>query len=719
LIVSDDYEIKSEFLENYKYASDYWAPLIQDAQVYTLAAAGYTWSDKERTKFKQENREPIEFNITRRPLSFFSGYLRDNINQVIYSPVEGSDDKTADQLTKLSYHVWDKGCGYDKFLGSCDEALKSGIALCGVQMDYSKDFVNGDIGFFTRTYNSFYLDPTFEDIGLRDCSFAITRDLVDKEYAKQLLPFVDQEQLDEIVYSYSDNKFMAYHPNFTSLTRRRGLIAYDQYYKMKSKSVKYLIDLDTGFYRELTDLPKDDMERLKMGIGRFESMRNDPDFTENMHDIPNLEIRDVERPHVELNIMLNGELAYSGIDRTGVTERYPFVPILCYFEPSIWQPSLRIQGISASNWSAQRQFNKRHMKILDMMDTVISTGFKYLIGSVPDPSDMQQSGQNRLIGVSPDAPQGLDSVQELKGSGGDPALMEYQKILNELTLELSNINESTLGADEGGNTQVSGRLAQVRIAQGLMGNRKIFDNIEISQKHLGTIILEVIQNKYPAGKVERLIAEEPTPQFYDEEFEQYDSVVKQGIRSQSQRDAYYYELLTLKRDQIVDVPESEIIKALSMSGISDLKESIEEREKQAQEQQEKVNAQEVAALELVNSQKIANLSLSKEREARVLADIGLAQERSSEASSNLADATLARAKTMVEIDSLKEERLIKLYAFMEQLHAEEKAAEQEEEEKSAEKANNIRVSNDIKGEETPLNKQQEVAQAPSLQLPEV
>ena len=156
-----------------------------------------------------------------------------------------------------------------------------------------------------------------------------------------------------------------------------------------------------------------------------------------------------------------------------------------------------------------------------------------------------------------------------------------------------------------------------------------------------------------------------------------------------------------------------------MSGISDLKESIEEREKQAQEQQEKVNAQEVAALELVNSQKIANLSLSKEREARVLADIGLAQERSSEATSNLADAALARAKTMVEIDSLNEERLLKLYAFMEQLHAEETALEQEEEQANAEKANNIRVSNDIKGEETPLNKQQEVAQAPSLQLPEV
>ena len=669
--MSESHDIRSEFQENYKYASDYWSPYVKDAQVYTLAAAGYTWDDKERRKFKQEGREALEFNITRRPLSYFSGYLRDNINQIVYSPVEGSDDETADQLTKLSYHIWDKGCGYDKFLSACDEGLKSGIALCGVQMDYSRDFVNGDISFYTRTYNSFYLDPTFEDIGLKDCSFAITRDLVDKDYAKQLLPFLDPKELDDIVYSYSDNKFMAYHPNFTSLTRRRGLVAYDQYYKMKSQDIKYLVDIDTGFYRDISDLPKEEEEMLKVGIGRFESMRNDPDFAENIQDIPNLDIRTVARPFVELNIMLNGELAYTGIDRTGITERYPFVPILCYFEPSIWQPSLRIQGIASTTWSAQRQFNKRHMKILDMMDTVISTGYKYLIGSVPDPSDMQQSGQNRLIGVSAEAPQGLDSVQELKGTGGDPALMEYQKILNDLSLELANINESTLGTDEKGDDQISGKLAQTRIAQGLIANRKIFDNIEISQRHLGNIVLQAIQKQYPPGKVERIIAETPTQQFYDDEFEQYDSVTKESVRSQSQRDAYYYELVNLKREGIVDVPQTEIISALAMSGISDLQKAIEEQEKKAQEQQEKIDAQERMALQLANSQAEANLAMSGERRARIVSDLALSTERISESEENRSQAALARAKTITEIASLEDDRILKVLQFVNMLEQQE------------------------------------------------
>ena len=52
---------------------------------------------------------------------------------------------------------------------------------------------------------------------------------------------------------------------------------------------------------------------------------------------------------------------------------------------------------------------------------------------------------------------------------------------------------------------------------------------------------------------------------------------------------------------------------------------------------------------------------------------------------------------MVEISSLDEDRIMKVYALMEQLHAEEKADELEEEKRNDERANSILVTNDIKG----------------------
>lgn len=671
--MSESYEKRSEFQENYKYARDYWAPFNKDAQVYTLAASGYTWSDDERKALIKEGREPLEFNIIRRPLNFFSGYLRDNINQIIYAPVEGSDQKTADQFTKLSYDIWDKGLGFPTFLDACDEGFKSGMSLCGIQMDYSKDFINGDISFFKRTYNSFYLDPTFESIDLKDCSFAITRDLIDKQFAKQLIPFVDPKQIDEIQTGYRDDKFMQYHPEFSTFSRKRNLLAYDQYYKRITKTRQFLVDMKSNYYRDITDLSKEEKDKLKLGIKRFKQMRQDAEVLGvDENEIPEIEIRSVERGFVELTIFLNGVDVYTGEDKTGINHTYPFVPIICYMEPSIWMPSQRIQGIAASNWSAQRQFNKRHMKIIDMMDSTISTGFKYILGAVPDPTDMQQSGQNKLIGVTlENNPLGLAAVEELRGGNANPGLIEYQQILDQLTLTLSNVTESTMGIDEKGNTQISGRLAQVRIAQGLRGNRKIFDNVETSQQVLGGLVLKAIQANYPPGKVERILAETPTDQFYDQEFEQYDAVIKEGVRSKSQKDAYYYELVNLKKEEIVDVPQSEIVKALSMAGLSDLEEAIAAQDEQKAKQQAKIDEQEVMQLQLANAQKEQMIALAQERRARVVADLSLAAERSSEAEENRAQAALARAKTITEIAQMQDDRILQVLEFVNMLEQQE------------------------------------------------
>jgi hypothetical protein len=669
-----DRDIEREFLENYKYAHDYFTPFNQDAKVYTLAQSGYTWADSERKKLSAEGREALEFNIMRRPLQFYSGYLRDNLKSVVISPFEGSDRKTADQLSEISSYVWDKSDGYPIFINSAVESFKSGLNLCGIRMDYSKDFVNGDIALYSRTYNSFFLDPTFERIDLKDCGFGIMRDLVNKSEAKMLLPFVDPNFIDDLQSSPWDDKFMSYHPNFTNLSKNRNLVAYDQYYRRTSRTRKMLIDLRSGFFRDITDIDKDELKQLQRGIARLNSLfRDSEDFDIDRRDIPRVEIRDVERPYIELCVLLNGKKVYSGDDKTGIVEDFPFAPHICYFEPSIWMSNQRFMGISGTQWSMQRQFNKRHMKIIDMMDSTISTGFKYLLGTVPDPQEMQQTGQNKLIGVDPeDNPAGLDAVQELNGGNASPALIEYQKVLDDLSLTLANITESLLGIDEGGNTQVSGRLAEVRVGQGLRSSRGVFDNVEETQRVIGSRILTAIQKNYPPGKVKRILNEEPTEQFYESQFEQYDAILKEGVRSKSQKDAYYYELVNLKRDQIVDVPESEIVRALQMTGMSDLEKAIEERERLKAEQEQKINEQELMLLKLQASQAEANTGLAQERRGRVVSDIALASERASEAEENRAQAALKRAQTITEIASLEEDNKLKVLEFVNMLERQEK-----------------------------------------------
>jgi hypothetical protein len=701
-----DNDIRSEFQDNYRYAHDFWAPFIANAKVYTLAASGYTWSDNELRELSKQGREPLELNIMRRPLQFFSGYLRDNLPSVVVSPVEGSDQNTSDQFTKLQYNVWEKGHGYKTFLDAADECMKSGISLCGIQMDYSRDFINGEISFYKRTYNAFYLDPTFENINLSDCAYLITRDLLDRNMVKGLLPFIDPSVIDNIQLSFRDDKFLSYHPNFTNLARNRNLMAYDQYYRRTTRKRKYLIDDATGFFRDITDIEPNEIQKLKIGIKKIKSLHEVA--AETGSDISNLppilRIETVDRPYIELNIMLNGERVYQGEDKTGIVENFPCVPLVCYMEPSIWMPSQRIQGISSTLWSAQRQFNKRHMKIIDMMDSTISTGFKYLIGSVPDPEEMQQSGQNKLIGVDPEnAPQGLDSVQQLSGGAANPSLVEYQQILDQLTLTLANVNESVLGVDEKGNTQISGRLAEVRIGQGLRSNRKLFDNIEESQLCLGSLVVKCIQSKYNPNKIRRIIGEEPTTQFYEKDFEQYDAVLEEGIRSKSQRNAYYYELVNLKREGIVDVPQDKIVEFLPTVGAGDLQGAIAKQNEQLQQQQQKINQQEQLALKLGNARVEQDLALAQERRARVISDVALGSERASEAEQNRAQAALDRAKTITEIAQMETGRLLEVMEFVRSLEAEEREDREAVDNKIHAQANQINSETEGSSE----NKEQE------------
>lgn len=710
-----DYEIKSEFNERFEYAHKYWTPFLQNALVYTLCAAGKTWSDDERREFEREGREPVEYNITRRPISFFSGYIRDNINQIIYGPVEGSDQKTADQVTKLSYDIWDK-CGYTVFLDACDEMLKSGISLCGIQKTYQNDFINGDLTFFKRTYNSFLLDPTFESIDLSDCGFALLRDLLDIHTIRLLLPDISEKELESLPLANQDDKYRSYRPQFSNYNRHKNIINYDQYYKRTTRDRKFLIDKDNSFSRDITDLTSEENDKLQRTLKKFDEMRSQ-DF-QGIGKIPNVTIKTISRPYIELHILLNGVPVFSGEDSTQITSTYPFAPLLCYLEPSIWSPSLRIQGLGAVNYPVNRQFNKRHMKITDMMDSNISTGYKYLIGSVPDITDLQQAGQNKLIGVDPEhAPAGLDSVQELQGGGTNPALIEYQQILDQLSLTLSNVNESVLGIDEKGNTQISGRLAQVRIAQGLRGNRKILDNVETTQIVLGRILLEAIQKNYPPGKVERILNETPTDQFYDKNFEIFDCVVKQGVRSASQRDAYYYELVNLKREGIVDVPQKTIIKAMAMAGLSDLEKDMEASDEDMAKQKKFIEDQQAMSLELQNAQKEQSIALAQERRARVLADIGLSVERSSEAEQNRSQAALDRARTITEIAKMNDDRLLQVLNYINMIESQEIADREIVDQKIKQDANRINTETEGSAENKQVQQaaQQQVAQQQASQ----
>src|SRR5687768_16549483 len=303
------------FYDAYRTYGVYYAAAYRDLQAY----AGDNSSNLEKTKLDRQNRMILELNKIRRVVNLYSGYERENRTATVCSPVEGSDAKTADQFSDLLYYVYDKSNSDYIISEAFEHSLKTGLAIIGIYMDYSRDKVNGDIKMYWKPFNALMLDPYFTKRDLSDCDQASTRDLLSKEQIKFMLPWVDPSIIDNLPTGIRDNKYqyLGIYRQYNSTYISKNLCTYDQYWKRVNKPQKYLIDMETGVTEEWNG-DREDERQLK----------------EMLKQTPRLQLIHSHKRSVELNIIVSGQLLYSGPDPTGL-DTFPFVPVLLYHEPLI------------------------------------------------------------------------------------------------------------------------------------------------------------------------------------------------------------------------------------------------------------------------------------------------------------------------------------------------------------------------------------------------
>lgn len=638
------------FYDAYRTWGVYYAAAYRDLRAY----AGDNWTNLEKSKLEKQNRMVLELNKIRRVVNLYSGYERENRTATVCTPVEGSDVQTADQFSDVMYYIYDKANADYIISEAFEHSLKTGLAIVGLYMDYSHDKINGDIRMYWKPFNALMLDPYFTKRDLSDCDQASTRDLLSKEQIKAMLPFVDPAIIDNLPTGIRDNKYqyLGVYRQYNSTYIAKNLCTYDQYWKRVNKEQSYLVDMETGVTEEWNGSKEEEKELKK-----------------TLKELPRLQFIRSHKRSIELNIIVSGQLLYSGPDPTGLDD-YPFVPILMYHEPLIDTFELKIQGLVRSVRDAQRQYNRRHSQIIDLMESVINSGWITKNGAVLDPNMLMQAGQGKQIVVN----EGYDinaDIREISPPNIPPGYLQYQDIIDKNIMEIPGASDELLGLSSVGDSQVSGKLAEVRASNGLKGNRGIFDNLEQSKKYLGKLVIECIQKNYSPGKIARIIGEEPTAEFMSGQFEEYDCAIKQAVKTSTQREAYYYQLLQLV-SLGAPIPWDKILEVAPLQGNTKLHEILAQQQEQQQAEQQK--QQEIDEIKKALDMAAINQStaLAEERRARVLSDIGLAKERESEVLQNRAKAFLDNAKTVAEIEDMPRKRLTEVLALAAELRQKEK-----------------------------------------------
>lgn len=576
-------------------------------------------------------RKNFNFNRIQRVINMISGHQRRNRKSMITVPIEGSDEMTSDQLSKVLFWVTKKDNMLWTISDAFEGAITTGFNLLSVWMDYRNDLLNGEVCVDNVGYNSFLIDPFFRKRDLSDCNYLWRRMWKSKKQLKGLFPERDDD-IDNIQPRGNRDGRFSFMPesfNFGST----NLISLDEFWYIDTRKQKIIEDLKTGDSVEYFG----DKETLE------EFVKADK----------NRVSKTVMVPTVKVVYCVGGEVFYHGVNPYGhelrPLDRYPFVPMFGYYEPDLSDFPYRVQGVVRGLRDAQYLYNRRKIIELDILESQVNSGWVFEEDALIDPTDVYMTGQGKGIAVKPGR---LASVMRIEAPQIPPSMIQLSEQLGNEIMQISGVNEELLGS---ATDDKAGVLSMLRQGAGLVTLQKLYDNLDYSQKLLGQIVVDMIQANFSAIKVERIINEDVSPQFREKAFQRYDIEVTAGMDTDTQKQMAFLQLLELQAAGLPIAPE-DIIDASQLQNKSKLIENMKKRQEAEAQAQQEMNQKQMevlqAQVEDLRSRSMSHQANALERASRVAENEGLASKNQASAILDIEKAKLDKIKAMKEIDGM-------------------------------------------------------------------
>jgi hypothetical protein len=432
----------------------------------------------------------------------------------------------------------------------------------------------------------------------------------------------------------------------------KNLMTYDEFYYRDYRTQKMLVDSKTG---ECTEWKSEDKEGLRAFLQRY----------------PEITVVESEIPTVRLAIVVQGKVMYSGPQPNGL-DKYPFVPVFSYYEPSMPYFPWRIQGVVRGLRDPQFLYNRRKIIELDILESQITSGFIYKENALVNPKDVFLSGQGRGLALKEEAQ--MTDVQQIIAPQIPPSMIELSKIMGQEISEISGVNEELLGSAM---DDKAGILSMLRQGAGLTTLQGLFDNLDHAQKLLGGLIIDLVQTNFTPGKIQNILeGEKPADLFYNKAFGKYHAAVEEGFNTTTQKQMQFAQMLQLHEAGVPITPE-DLLEAATLQNKNKIVENMQKRmQEQAQAQQAQSQAQiqlQAAQTELAQARSIADRGLGLERVSRVEENKALAIERRAAAEKDKDAAFLDLIRAIKELDGMDIEHIGRLIDMANIIKAQEQA----------------------------------------------
>ncbi len=643
-------EVASQYINNDDEASGRFGEFVRQSltlneQWWTQANLDTRYEAGDQTLWNQfyntwniQGNKQFTFNLIRSLISMPEGYQRMHRKTTIAVPRENSDQDTADQFSELLLWLNEQQDVYETVSTSFRGSLVTGMNLIQVWMDFRNDPINGDIKVNNCPYNSIIVDPFFTKMDFSDCKGIVKRTFVTPDEAASYLP----EHADEIRsmqgFGPAEATFQYMPENYQY--SYADLLTYDEFYYPAFRKQRLLVDTKTG-------------ETLEWKSNNDEGLRH------FIQAYPELRLIKQDVPTTMLTIIVQGKVYYDGPNPMGI-DPYPFVPVLAYYNPELENFDMRCAGMVRSLRDAQFLYNHRKVLELQNLESTLNGGWIAEEDSVINPDDLYKNQPGQVIYTKEGK---LGMIQKVPNSTVDPSWFQASGDMQDLMNKIANISETMLGQSS---DAISGFHEQMKTAAGITANQRLFDQLDTSQKLLGNLCIQLIQNNFTPGKVKRILGKDPTQQFYDKTFGKYDAAVEQGYNTSTQKQMQFAQLMQLKREG-VPIPDESIIQASTIQNKSEVMETMQQIQQQAQQQQQKQQEMEMmrmqSEIKLTEARYTAEVGIGLEKMSQIESNKAMVGERQAEAQKDRELGLLHLAKALSELESLdidKMKRMVEL-----------------------------------------------------------
>ena len=623
-------QMETSYEQSVSIGQTYWFQANQDLEYY--AGNQSAWTSSFGAGIPEQRRKQYNFNRIRPIINSISGHQRRNRKSSVVTPIENGDAQTADSFTKILLWI-NQQEGVLQTISDCFEgSLITGLTLLHTYIDYREDPVSGNIKVDALKFNQFMIDPFFRKHDLSDCNYVWRRSFLTKRECISLLPDHEEDIMNltsNTSVNGRDAKFQflpeTYNPAITDL------LTYDEYYYRDYRTQLMLADEETG---EAIEWKSNDKEELNFFLDQN----------------PNVKLIKQEIPTVSLALVVQGKVLYAGPNPSG-SDRYPFVPVFCYFNPEMADFPNRIQGVTRGLRDAQFCYNRRKVIELDILESQLNSGFIMKENSLVNPNDAYLTGQGRTLFIKQTAQ--MSDIIRLDSPAIPPTTLQISETLAKEMNFISGVSEESMGM---ASDDVPGILAMIRMKASVNSLEGVFDQLDRSQQLLARIHMDYIQTNFTPGKVQKILeGEQPPPQFYNKAFGRYHVAIEDGLNTSTQRSMQLHQMVLLRNEAGIEFPADSYIEASNLQNKKKLLDSLEAQKQQQQQQQEQASQLQMQELqskiELNVARSESERGLGLERASRVSENTGLGLERRARAVQEEQTGLLNLVRAMNEIET--------------------------------------------------------------------